>query len=106
MSNLKGKTAIVGIGEVPTGRFPDTAAIYHAVESAKLAIRDAGIEKDDIDFCMPTASLFSPQFNTELVTCRVVEELGLKNCKKNCQIFSGGFTLSKGSLWYPISLIH
>ncbi len=105
MSNLKGKTAIVGIGEVPTGRFPDTAAIYHAMESAKLAIRDAGIDKDDIDFCMPTAALYSLQFNTELVTCRIVEELGLKNCKKNCQIFSGGSSSSTG-LQMAASLIN
>ncbi|HUT70978.1 MAG TPA: thiolase family protein [Desulfatiglandales bacterium] len=96
MSNLKGKVAIVGIGEVPTGRFPETAAIYHAIESAKLAIRDAGIDKDEIDYCMPTAALFSPPFNTELVTCRVVEELGLKNCKKNCQVFAGGSSSSCG----------
>jgi acetyl-CoA C-acetyltransferase len=90
MSKLKGKVAIVGIGEVPTGRFPETAAIYHAIESAKLAIRDAGINKDEIDYVLPCAALFSPQFNTELVTCRIVEELGLKNVKKNCQIFAGG----------------
>jgi len=96
MSNVKGKVAIVGIGEVPTGRFPETAAIYHAIESAKLAIRDAGIDKDEIDYCMPTAALFSPPFNTELVTCRVVEELGLKNCKKNCQVFAGGSSSSCG----------
>ncbi len=90
MSKLKGKVAFIGIGEVPTGRYPETAAIYHAIESAKLAIRDAGINKDEIDYVLPTAALFSPQFNTELVTCRVVEELGLKNVKKNCQIFAGG----------------
>ena len=96
MSYLKGKVAIVGIGEVPTGRFPETAAIYHAIESAKLAIRDAGIGKDEIDYSMPTAALFSPPFNTELVTCRVVEELGLKNCKKNCQVFAGGSSSSCG----------
>jgi acetyl-CoA C-acetyltransferase len=96
MSYLKGKVAIVGIGEVPTGRFPETAAIYHAIESAKLAIRDAGIDKDEIDYSMPTAALFSPPFNTELVTCRVVEELGLKNCKKNCQVFAGGSSSSCG----------
>jgi acetyl-CoA C-acetyltransferase len=94
MSNLKGKVAFVGIGEVPTGRFPETAAIYHAIESAKQAIRDAGIDKNEIDFVMPTASLYSPAFNTELVTCRVVEELGLKNCRKNCQVFSGGSSSS------------
>jgi acetyl-CoA acetyltransferase len=90
MSMLRGKVAIVGIGEVPTGRFPERAAIYHALESARMAIKDAGIDKDEIDFVMPTAALFSPQFNTELVTCRIAEELGLKNARTNCQIFAGG----------------
>lgn len=90
MSNLKGKIAFIGIGEIPTGRYPDIGAIYYAIQSARLAIRDAGIDKDEIDYVMPTASLFSPAFNTEMVTCRVVEELGLKNVKRNCQIFAGG----------------
>ncbi|MBW1668278.1 MAG: thiolase family protein [Deltaproteobacteria bacterium] len=96
MTGLRGKVAIVGIGEVPTGRFPETAAIYHAIESARRAIKDAGIKKEEIDFVMPTAALFSPQFNTELVTSRIVEELGLVNCKKNCQVFSGGSSGSCG----------
>ena len=96
MSKRNDKVAIVGIGEVPTGRFPDKAAITFGLESAKMAINDAGINKDDIDFCMPTAALFSPSFNTELVTCRIVEELGLKNCRKNCQVFAGGSSSSCG----------
>ena len=96
MSKTDGKVAIIGIGEVPTGRHAEKAAITFGLESAKMAIRDAGINKDDIDFCMPTASLFSPPFNTELVTCRIVEELGLKNCKKNCQVFAGGSSSSCG----------
>ncbi len=99
MSSLRGKVAIVGIGEVPTGKFPETAAIYHAIESARLAIKDAGISKDAIDFVMPTAALFSPQFNTELVTCRIVEELGLKNVGTNCQVFAGG---SSGSCFLKL----
>ena len=105
MSKLKGKVAIIGIGEVPTGRFPETAAIYHAIASARLAIRDAGIQKDEIDYVMPTAALFSPQFNTELVTCRVAEELGLKNVKKNCQVFAGGSS-STCALEIAASLIN
>jgi len=96
MSNLRGKVAIVGIGEIPTARYPETAAISYAIESAKMAIRDAGINKEEIDYVMPTASLYSPAFNTELVTCRVVEELGLKNVKKNCQVFAGGSSSSCG----------
>jgi acetyl-CoA acetyltransferase len=49
---------------------------------------------------MPTASLYSPQFNTELVTCRIVEELGLKNARTNCQIFAGG---SSGSCFLKLA---
>lgn len=94
MSKSNGRAAIVGIGEIPTGRYPETAAISFAIESAKMAIKDSGLSKDDIDFCMPTAAVFSPQYNTELVTCRIVEELGLKNCKKNCQVFAGGSSTS------------
>jgi len=99
MSSLKGKFAIVGIGEVPTGRFPERAAIYHAIQSARLAIEDAGVNKDEIDFIMPTAALFSPQFNTELVTCRIAEELGLRSARTNCQIFAGG---SSGSCFLKL----
>ncbi len=99
MSNLRGKFAIVGTGEVPTGRFPEKSAIYHAIESARTAIADAGIKKEDIDFVMPTAALYSPQFNTELVTCRIIEELGLKNARTNCQIFAGG---SSGSCFLKL----
>jgi len=99
MSSLKGKFAVVGIGEVPTGRFPERAAIYHAIQSARLAIEDAGVNKNEIDFIMPTAALFSPQFNTELVTCRIAEELGLRSARTNCQIFAGG---SSGSCFLKL----
>ncbi len=87
---MRGKSAIIGIGEVPTGRYPDRTAISFGLEAARAAIHDAGIYKDEIDFVIPTGALFSSQFNTELVTCRIVEELGLKNVIGNCQVFSGG----------------
>ncbi len=90
MSGLRGRTAIVGIGEVPTGRHADRSAISFALDSARMAILDAGIDKNEIDFVVPTGSLFSSQFSNELATCRVVEELGLKNVVSNCQVFSGG----------------
>lgn len=90
MSGTRGATAIIGIGEIPTGRYPDRTAISFGLDAARMAIRDAGINKDDIDFVIPTGALFSSQFNTELVTCRLVEELGLKNVIGNCQVFSGG----------------
>jgi acetyl-CoA C-acetyltransferase len=90
MSILKGKAAIVGVGEVPTGRFAELPAIYHAVESARQAIADSGIHKNDIDFVMPTGAVYNSQFNNDLVTCRLVEELGLANARTNEQVFAGG----------------
>ena len=90
MSRSRGKTAIVGVGEIPTGRYPDRGAIYFALDAARMAIRDAGIDKNTIDFVIPTSALFSPQFSNELSTCRLVEELGLGAVSANVTVFSGG----------------
>ena len=91
MNTLKGKVAIVGIGEVPTGRYPERSAIECAIDSARQAIHDAGIPRAEIDTVMPTAALSNAAFNTDLVTGRVVEELGL-HVHHNVQVFSGGAT--------------
>jgi acetyl-CoA acetyltransferase len=93
MRQLKGSIAIVGVGEVPTGRFPDRSPISCAIESARQAIADSGVKKDEIDTVVPTAALCSPQFNTDLVTGRVWEELGL-TVNNNLQLFAGGATSS------------
>lgn len=90
MSNGRGKTAIVGVGEIPTGRYPDRGAIQFALDAASMAIRDAGIDKHEIDCVIPTSALFSPQFSNELSTCRLVEELGLDAVSANVTVFSGG----------------
>jgi acetyl-CoA C-acetyltransferase len=90
MDCKRGGSAIVGVGEVPTGRFPDKGAITFALEASRLAIRDAGIDKDEIDFVIPTTAVFSFQFSNELTTCRLVEELGLRNVIANATVFSGG----------------
>lgn len=90
MHRTRGRTAIVGVGEVPTGRFPDKGAITFALEASRMAIQDAGIDKDEIDFVIPTTAVFSFQFSNELTTCRLVEELGLKNVGANATVFSGG----------------
>jgi acetyl-CoA acetyltransferase len=94
VSKIRGNVAIVGIGEVPTGRFPEKGAISFALESARMAIADAGLSKDDIDYVIPTGAMFSSQFSNELVTGRLVEELGLKKVRKKIQVFSGGSSSS------------
>lgn len=91
MSKLKGKIAIVGVGEVPTGRFPERACIVSAIESCRQAILDAGISKEDINYVIPTGTMFSSAYNTEMCTSRIVEELGLaRKANSNFQVFSGG----------------
>ncbi len=91
MRSLKGTVAIVGIGEVPTGRYPDRSPIECAVEAARQAILDSGLDHTDIDTVIPTAALCCPAFNTDLVTGRLAEELGLR-VKNNVQVFAGGAT--------------
>jgi len=90
MSRLKGNIAVVGIGEVPTGRYPERDCMDGCVASAVQAIADAGIHKDDIDFVIPCGTVYSGAYNSDLVTSRVVEELGLTNVHNNAQVFSGG----------------
>lgn len=94
MNRNRGKTAIVGVGEIPTGRHPDRDAISFALDAARQAIADAGIDKDEIDFVIPTTAVFSFQFSNELTTCRLVEELGLKSVAANATVFSGGSSSS------------
>ena len=91
MSSIKGSVAIVGIGEVATGRYPDRSAIECALTAAKEAIKDAGIGKEAIDTVIPTAALSNSAFNTDLVPGRIVEELGLR-VNNNVQLFAGGAT--------------
>ena len=47
---LRGKTAIVGIGEVPTRRtYPGRSSFSLCTEAARMAIADAGLTKQDLD---------------------------------------------------------
>ena len=48
-SNLRGKYAIVGVGQSPIGQVPNLSAIGLFAVAAKNAIEDAGLKKSDID---------------------------------------------------------
>lgn len=90
MSDLKGNIAIAGIGEVPTGRYPERDCIESAVESAYLALEDAGLDKDEIDFVIPCGTVYQSAYNSDLICSRIIGEMGLKNVTSNAQVFSGG----------------
>lgn len=57
MSKIRGKTAIVGIGEVPTGHYPNRSFIKAATVASIMAIKDAGIDKSLIDTIIPSSCL-------------------------------------------------
>ena len=83
--------AIVGIGEVPTGNYPDRSALEAAAQVARMAVRDSGIDKSEIDVVIPTGAIFSRDFNSDLIFGRLVEELGLLGTvHSNLQVMAGG----------------
>ena len=105
MASIRGKAAIVGIGEVPTGKYPERSFIEQTVSVAEMAIRDAGIPKKEVDTVIPIGVVANPLDNANMVCSILVEELGLgSTAKSNFQIMSGGSS-SANSLKVAVSLV-
>lgn len=104
--SIKGKAAIIGIGEVPTGNIPGRTAVQMALESSLQAIKNAGIDKNEIDVIITTGALYDRNiFEIEMSTGRMVEELGLfGKLRSNVEMFSGGSS-SSSSLQTAMGLI-
>ncbi len=98
--------AVIGIGEVPTGNHPERSALQAAAQAARMAVRDSGLDKRDIDVVMPTGAIFSRDFNSDLVFGRLVEELGLSGtAHSNIQVMAGGASGSS-MLKVAAALVH
>jgi acetyl-CoA C-acetyltransferase len=83
----------VGVGEIPTGKFPDRGFIQALTKVAVLALRDAGMVPKDIDTIMLIPCLHSGADQADLVFSRMVEELGIHGtCKSSYMVHSGGST--------------
>lgn len=105
MASIRGKAAIVGIGEVPTGRYPERSFIEQSIAVAEMAIKDAGIPKKDIDTVIPIGVVANPLDNANVVCSLLVEELGLgTSAKSNFEIMSGGSS-SANALKVAVSLV-
>lgn len=92
---LRGKAAIVGIGELPTGHFLERSLTESAVDAAVMAIRDSGMDKGEIDTIIPIGAISSPLDNNNLVCSYLIEELGLgASARANFQVMSGGSSSS------------
>ena len=93
--SIKGKAAIVGVGQVPTGKYPERSALEQAVDVCIQAIRESGLDRSEIDYLFPTSHFASPRFNTDLIFSGLVEELGLAGTLKgNMMCCSGGASSS------------
>jgi acetyl-CoA acetyltransferase len=99
------EAAFVGVGELPSGRYPDRAFMGGLVDVAVAAVRDADLAMTDIDTILLIPCLHSPADQADLVFSRVVEELGLNGrAKCNVMLHSGGST-SDNTARTAISLI-
>ncbi len=84
------KSAIVGVGEVPTGRFPERSRWDIIYDTCMEAVRDSGLGKDDIEGVIAVAPQAQPRLSAEISFGKIPEELGFKNCKDVCICNAGG----------------
>ena len=88
----KGKIAIVGIGEVPTGWYPERNEWDIIYDSCMMAVKDAGINKNEIEGVICAPAVGQPKLDSELVFGKLPEELGLKGCRDIVSVNGGGST--------------
>lgn len=86
--------AIIGIGEVPTGTYPNRSAWDIIYQTCIQAVRDAGIHKNDVEAVITVAPQAQPQLTAEISFGMIPEELGLKGCKDVCICNAGGASTS------------
>ncbi|MDQ7783051.1 MAG: thiolase family protein [Desulfomonilaceae bacterium] len=86
----KGKLAIVGVGEVPTGRYPDRAPWDIIYETCMQAVRAAGLDKNDIEGVISVNPMAQARLSSEIGFGKIPEELGLKGCNDVCICNAGG----------------
>jgi acetyl-CoA C-acetyltransferase len=90
----KGKIAIVGIGEVPTGIYPQRLPWEIIYETCTQAVQDSGLDKDDIEAVVTVAPQAQARLSAEISFGKIPEELGLKGCKDVCICNAGGASTS------------
>lgn len=73
-TNVRGKYAIVGVGNTRYGKVPGVSALAHNVEAIANAIEDAGIAKDEIDAVLTKA----PSSNFQMLwSAKVAQAIGI-----------------------------
>src|SRR5260221_10361478 len=76
--SIKGKSAIVGLGVTPMGKIYGRSSSDFAAEAIKLALDDAGLQKEEVDGLLINANL-SPEMSPQLQMTLGLENLSLMN---------------------------
>ncbi len=83
----------IGVGELPSGKFPHRTFIGALTDVAYRAMQDANVTPDDVDTIMLIPCLHSFDDQADLVFSRMVEELGRNGkAKSSFMVHSGGST--------------
>ena len=59
-ASLRGKVAVIGIGQSPVGKVPGRSPLWLAADAARKAIADAGLKKSQIDGVLSSHAFASP----------------------------------------------
>lgn len=83
----------IGVGELPSGRYPDRSFMGDLVEVTQRALADAGLKHSDVDTILLIPCLHSFADQADLIFSRIVEELGLsRQAQASFMVHSGGST--------------
>ncbi len=91
--NAPNDPAFVGVGELPSGRYPHRSFIGDLTSVALKALKDCAMAPADVDTVLLIPNLHSFADQADLVFSRMVEELGIHGrAKASCMVHSGGST--------------
>lgn len=88
--SLKGKAAISGLGITRQGKVYDRSHVGFAVEAVQLALRDAGLERSDLDGVLVNPGLAWGDMG--MASFQLQQAMGLRNLRMSCSMNAGGAT--------------
>lgn len=74
---LRDRYAIAGVGYTPQGRVPGRTSLSFHLEASANAIRDAGLDKNDVDGFICYRHFPAASDETDLTPDRIAQHLGI-----------------------------
>ncbi len=92
-ANAPNDPVFIGVGELPSGRYPERNFIGDLTQVGLRALADAKMVPRDVDTILLIPCLHSPFDQADLIFSRMAEELGLiGHLKSSFMVHSGGST--------------